>query len=86
MFKQKEKLQTPLDNRLASHSTDFLAADFFYNKQPKNDSVMCIMLSSWKTQTEKKAGESTGARAKKKKKNCTEKKRKQVGSRTLRSL
>ena len=35
---------------------------------------MCIMLSSWKTQTEKKAGESTGARAQKK--NCTEKKKK----------
>ena len=33
---------------------------------------MCIMLSSWKTQTEKKAGESTGARAQKK--ICTEKK------------
>ena len=33
------------------------------------------MLSSWKTQTEKKAGESTGARAQKKK-FCTEKKKK----------
>ena len=84
MFKQKQKLQTPQHNRLAIHSTDFLTADFFYNKQPKNDSVMYIMLSSWKTQTEKKAGESTGARAQKK--FCTEKKRKQVGSRTLRSL
>ena len=47
---------------------------------------MCIMLSSWKTQTEKKAGESTGARAQKKK-IVQKKKRKQVlGSRTLRSL